>query len=95
MKKTTVAAERFGELITIMARLRGEQGCPWDKEQTHASLKPFLLEEAYELLDAIEREDIKGMEEELGDLMLQIVGRHIPTALKSLEFIAKVRGYGG
>lgn len=65
--------ESFSELVTIMAELRGERGCPWDKKQTHSSLKPFLLEEAYELLEAIDRGNPEKLEEELGDLLHQIV----------------------
>lgn len=61
------------DLIDIMAALRGENGCPWDKAQTHESLKPFLLEEAYEVIDAIDRGDANDLTEELGDLLLQIV----------------------
>ena len=64
---------RFGELLDIMARLRSETGCPWDKEQTHQSLKPCLLEETYELLDALEGEDARKLKEELGDVLLQVV----------------------
>jgi tetrapyrrole methylase family protein/MazG family protein len=56
-----------------MARLRGENGCPWDKAQTPETLKPFLLEEAYEVMDAIDSGDPKELSEELGDLLLQIV----------------------
>jgi len=56
-----------------MARLRGDDGCPWDKEQTHTSLKRYLLEETYELLEAIEKNQTEEMEEELGDLLLQIL----------------------
>lgn len=56
-----------------MRRLRAPGGCPWDREQSIASLKPYLLEEAYEVLDAIEREDWAELSEELGDLMLQPV----------------------
>lgn len=73
MKQETDLGKRFTELIGIMARLRGKEGCPWDREQTHLSLKPFLLEETYELLEAIEGEDSREMEEELGDLLLQIL----------------------
>ncbi len=73
MEQETGAGQSFTELIQIMARLRGENGCPWDKEQTHLSLKPFLLEETYELLEAIEGADSREMEEELGDLLLQIL----------------------
>jgi tetrapyrrole methylase family protein/MazG family protein len=64
---------RFGELLDVMARLRSETGCPWDKEQTHQSLKPCLLEETYELLDALEDEDARKLKEELGDVLLQVV----------------------
>jgi tetrapyrrole methylase family protein/MazG family protein len=56
-----------------MKRLRGENGCPWDHEQTHESLKPYLLEETYEVLEAIDKQDDEEMSEELGDLLLQIV----------------------
>ncbi len=56
-----------------MARLRGEAGCPWDKEQTHLSLKPCLLEESYELLDALDSGDANKLKEELGDVLLQVV----------------------
>jgi tetrapyrrole methylase family protein/MazG family protein len=73
MKKTPAAGKGFSELIAIMSQLRGEQGCPWDREQTHDSLKSFLLEESYELLEAIERGNSDEMEEELGDLLHQIL----------------------
>ena len=63
----------FNELTEIMARLRGEGGCPWDREQTHGSLKPYLLEEAYELTEAIEQGEQGELEEELGDVLLQIL----------------------
>lgn len=56
-----------------MAQLRSEHGCPWDKEQTHASLKPCLLEESYELLDAIDDGETKKLKEELGDVLLQVI----------------------
>jgi tetrapyrrole methylase family protein/MazG family protein len=61
------------DLIDIMAKLRGENGCPWDKAQTHESLKPYVLEEAYEVIDAIDRNNKEDFIEELGDLLLQIV----------------------
>lgn len=61
------------DLVDIMARLRGENGCPWDKAQTPETLKTFLLEEAYEVMDAIDSGDPKELSEELGDLLLQIV----------------------
>lgn len=61
------------DLVKIMAKLRGEPGCPWDKRQTHRTLRPFLIEEAYEVVDAIDRNNTKDLVEELGDLLLQIV----------------------
>lgn len=64
---------KIGDLIQIMKILRGENGCPWDREQTHTSIRNNLLEEAYETVDAIDRLDDKDMVEELGDLLLQIV----------------------
>lgn len=60
-------------LLRIMARLRGPGGCPWDKEQTHLSLRPYLVEETYEALEAIESGDTARMVEELGDVLLQVV----------------------
>ncbi len=63
----------FQELLNIMDKLRDEKGCPWDKEQTRYSLKPFVLEEAYELIDAIDEGDPERIKEELGDLLFQIV----------------------
>ena len=67
------AGEGFAELVRVMARLRGPDGCPWDRKQTLASIKSYLLEEAYEVMDAIDAEDWQGLEEELGDLLLQPV----------------------
>jgi tetrapyrrole methylase family protein/MazG family protein len=67
------AAEAFTRLVEIMARLRGPEGCPWDREQTHASIKPYLIEETYEVVEAIEREDDEDLCSELGDLLLQVV----------------------
>jgi tetrapyrrole methylase family protein / MazG family protein len=60
-------------LRKIVAHLRSPDGCPWDREQTHQSLKPHLIEECYELVDAIDAGDDKEMKEELGDLLLQVV----------------------
>ncbi|MFT5496241.1 MAG: MazG family protein, partial [Kiritimatiellia bacterium] len=60
-------------LLDIMATLRSEQGCPWDREQNLTTLKPYLIEEAYEVLDAIDRGDVDQHREELGDLLLQVV----------------------
>jgi tetrapyrrole methylase family protein/MazG family protein len=67
------AGEKFAELVAVMARLRAPGGCPWDRKQTFETIKKYLLEEAYEVLDAIDREDWKGLQEELGDLLLQPV----------------------
>jgi MazG family protein len=60
-------------LRDIVAQLRSPEGCPWDREQTHQSLKPHLIEECYELIDAIDAADDKELKEELGDLLLQVV----------------------
>jgi tetrapyrrole methylase family protein/MazG family protein len=65
--------QNFFHLLEVMARLRGENGCPWDKEQTHQSLKPCLLEETYELLEALDSGDATKLKEELGDVLLQVV----------------------
>ncbi len=67
------AGSRFDRLVAIMRALRAPDGCPWDREQTLASLRPFLLEETYEVLDAIDRADMAGLQEELGDLLFEIV----------------------
>ncbi|MCK8824910.1 nucleoside triphosphate pyrophosphohydrolase [Fuchsiella alkaliacetigena] len=63
----------FKTLVQIMAKLRGKEGCPWDLEQTHDSLRPYLIEEAYEVLAEIEAGDIEALCEELGDLLLQVI----------------------
>lgn len=65
--------EKFRKLVEIMDTLRGENGCPWDREQGHRSLMPYVIEEAYEVVEAIEEDDMEKLCEELGDLMLQIV----------------------
>ena len=67
------AAASFVGLVEIMARLRGEGGCPWDREQTPETIKPYLIEETYEVLEAIDEQDPEKLKEELGDLMLQVV----------------------
>src|SRR3989475_8265459 len=63
----------FDALVALIARLRAPGGCPWDREQTHDSLKPMLLEEAYEVIEAIDEADDEELMGELGDLMLQVV----------------------
>ena len=67
--------QRYGweDLLTIMHLLRAPEGCPWDREQTHQSIRRNFLEETYEALDAIDRNDTPGMCEELGDVLLQVV----------------------
>ena len=85
--------KEFDRLVEIMATLRGPQGCPWDREQTIDTLKPFVLEETYEVLDAIDRHDHAALCEELGDFVFEAVflaqleseeGRfHIADSLKS------------
>ncbi len=70
---TTTTGQRFERLVGIMARLRAPGGCPWDREQNFDTIKPYLLEEAYEVFDAIDQRDWPGLAEELGDLMLQAV----------------------
>lgn len=69
----TAAAQEFSRLVGIMRKLRSPEGCPWDREQTLSSLRRYVVEETYEVLDAIEREDWAGLAEELGDLQLQVV----------------------
>jgi tetrapyrrole methylase family protein/MazG family protein len=81
----TPAGARFDSLLDVMARLRGDGGCPWDREQTRASLKPYLIEEAYEVLDAIEHGSLRDLEEELGDLLFQVVF-HCQIAAERGEF---------
>lgn len=66
-------SDHFNDLVALMTRLRGKEGCPWDREQTHDSLKPFLIEEAYEVLDAIESRKAESLCEELGDLLFQVL----------------------
>ncbi len=66
-------SKKFDEIVRIMARLRGPEGCPWDKEQTRESLKPFLVEETYEVLEAIDEASPPKIKEELGDLLFQVV----------------------
>src|SRR5436189_6465572 len=73
MSELTRAAAAFSRLIDIMATLRAPDGCPWDREQTIDTLKPFVLEETYEVLDAIDRHDHDALREELGDFLFEAV----------------------
>ena len=76
---------QFEALVSIFARLRAPNGCPWDRKQTHASLRENLLEECYETLEALDEEDSKKLCEELGDLLMQIVF-HAQIAAETGEF---------
>jgi len=75
----------FEGLRRIIARLRGPDGCPWDRVQTHASLKPYLLEEAYEALAALDENDADKLCDELGDLLLEVL-LHVQLAEEAGEF---------
>ena len=75
----------FEDFQQVIARLRAPDGCPWDREQTHLSLRPYLLEEAYEVLEALDQEDMTHLQEELGDLLLQIV-LHTQIATEDEDF---------
>ncbi len=68
-----MSENHFQKLVDLTAHLRGPEGCPWDREQTYDTMKGLLLEEAYEVIDAVERGDFGGLEEELGDLLFQVI----------------------
>ena len=68
-----MVGKEFESLVEIMAELRSEHGCDWDKAQTHETLKPYLIEESYEVLSAIDSKDDEELKEELGDVLLQVV----------------------
>src|SRR5580765_2326642 len=74
-------------IFEVVKRLRARDGCPWDREQTHESLRPYLLEETYELLEAIDSRDDDKIKEELGDLLLQ-VAMHAEIAAEASRFNA-------
>jgi len=77
--------QRVRELLAIMERLRAADGCPWDREQTFASIAPYTIEEAYEVADAIARGDMRHLKDELGDLLFQVVF-HAQLASEANEF---------
>ncbi|MGI6251024.1 MAG: nucleoside triphosphate pyrophosphohydrolase [Anaerolineaceae bacterium] len=79
------AGRSFEDFQEVIARLRAPDGCPWDREQTHLSLRPYLLEEAYEVLESLDQENMPHLQEELGDLLLQIV-LHTQIAMEDLDF---------
>lgn len=76
---------KFETLVAIFRRLRGEGGCPWDREQTHETLRVYLLQETYEVLEALDEGDARKLCEELGDLLMQVVA-HAQIAAESGEF---------
>jgi tetrapyrrole methylase family protein/MazG family protein len=78
-------SERFSTLVDIIARLRGPDGCPWDRKQSHASLRECLLEECYEVLEALDDKDWQRLCQELGDLLMQVV-LHAQIATEAEEF---------
>jgi nucleoside triphosphate diphosphatase len=78
-------SKRIDELLSIMARLRAPGGCPWDRQQTFASIAPYTIEEAYEVADAIERSDMPHLKDELGDLLFQVVF-HAQIASEAQDF---------
>src|SRR5690348_6426630 len=71
--KSHTTGQRFERLVEIMARLRAPGGCPWDREQNFDTIKPYLLEETYEVMEAIDQRDFAALADELGDLLLQAV----------------------
>ena len=70
---TTDDIRRVSDLVDVVRRLRSPDGCPWDREQTHASLRATMLEEAYEVLEAIDEQSMPKLREELGDVLLQVL----------------------
>jgi MazG family protein len=80
---TATAGSHFDRLVRVMRTLRSPQGCPWDREQTLSSLRPYVLEETYELLDALDRQDLAALREELGDFLFEAV------------FLAQIADEGG
>lgn len=82
------SGKKFKELLKVIEKLRSPQGCPWDRKQTHKSLVPYVIEEAYEVVTAIEKDDPELLKEELGDLLLQIV-LHTQIAKEKKEFTMK------
>ena len=73
LRSLDLSRPTFEDLVAVIHKLRSPGGCPWDQEQTHNSLKPMLIEEAYEVIEAIEEENDQELSSELGDLLLQIV----------------------
>ena len=84
------ATAAFAQLVEIIRKLRSPGGCPWDQEQTASTLKPFIIEEAYEVIDAIDSKDDDAISEELGDLLLQVMLQSQIAAEKGAFDIADV-----
>src|SRR6202035_2862286 len=84
-QKKVTAGEWFERLVALQARLRAPNGCPWDREQTHATLRTYLIEEAYEVLDAMKSGDDAKFANEMGDLLLE-VGFHSQIATEERRF---------
>ncbi len=80
-----MARRSFSDLLALISRLRGEGGCPWDRAQTHESLRPYMLEEAYEAIAAIDAREPDALADELGDLLLQVL-LHSQIAAEAGEF---------
>ena len=91
---SSAAGERLLDLVRVMARLRGPDGCPWDREQTHATLARHLLEETHETLEAIDAGDPERLRDELGDVLLQIVF-HAQMAAEAGDFDVDAVAEGG
>ena len=85
MTSQTAPPDRMQELLAIMARRRAVDGCPWDREQTFATIAPYTIEEAYEVADAVERGDGQHLKDELGDLLFQVVF-HAQIASETRQF---------
>lgn len=82
--------DQFEKLVAIMEKLRSPEGCPWDRQQTHASLRPYLLEETYEVLECIDEHRFSDLKLELGDLLLQVIFHAHMTAEAKQFTIAEV-----
>jgi tetrapyrrole methylase family protein / MazG family protein len=91
--KIPVAKKSMDRLVRVMASLRGKGGCPWDRRQTHKSLQPYLIEEAYEVLEAIRSGKPDKLKAELGDLLLQVVFHSQLAAEKGRFTLADVAAY--
>ena len=72
-RNPSLSSELVHDLLNIMKKLRSKKGCPWDREQTHQSLKKYLIEECAEFLDAVDDNDDNGMKEEVGDVLLHVI----------------------